>query len=435
MSNNIKICLDSGHSGKNYNQSTQVPDYYESEMAWQLHLLLKSELEEFGFAVSTTRQNQNEDPEVYTRGTLAKDCDMFLSIHSNACGTESVDYPMVYHAYDNKNQAETFALALATAIGETMKTVQVGKTGTRTLTNGGEYYGVMRGARAVDVPLYFIVEHSFHTNKNASLWLLEEENLRLLAKNEAKLIADYYNINNVEDTSGYTRIMGDSIATVEQMEAFLMEMKPEATDFLPLAEYFYKEGKVEGVRGDIAFAQACLETGYFSFGGDVSPEQNNFCGLGATGNGEAGCAFDTMELGARAQIQHLHAYASTENLFQVTVDPRYSYVERGCVPFVEWLGIQENPNHQGWAAGANYGEKILAILEKIINTEVEIVDKSEETTVEIIPDWMKNAVEWMVEQELLCGDGQGNLRVNDPLTRGEFSVILYQYYNKLNQSK
>lgn len=33
---------------------------------------------------------------------------------------------------------------------------------------------------------------------------------------------------------------------------------------------------------------------------------------------------------------------------------------------VEWLGIQENPQGGGWAAGKNYGSKILEILAKII---------------------------------------------------------------------
>ena len=48
------------------------------------------------------------------------------------------------------------------------------------------------------------------------------------------------------------------------------------------------------------------------------------------------------------------------------VDPRFRYVTRGCAPYVEWLGIPENPQGKGWAAGAGYGGKILAILRSII---------------------------------------------------------------------
>lgn len=50
------------------------------------------------------------------------------------------------------------------------------------------------------------------------------------------------------------------------------------------------------------------------------------------------------------------------------VDPRFQYVARGSAPFVEWLGIRENPHGKGWAAGAGYGNKILSILNRIVGT-------------------------------------------------------------------
>ena len=80
----------------------------------------------------------------------------------------------------------------------------------------------------------------------------------------------------------------------------------------------------EGVRGDIAFAQSCLETGNFSFAGSaVTLEQNNFCGMGVTANGLKGNSFSTAQLGIRAQVQHLKAYASTEPLKGECIDPRF----------------------------------------------------------------------------------------------------------------
>lgn len=52
-----------------------------------------------------------------------------------------------------------------------------------------------------------------------------------------------------------------------------------------VVQAYYDEAGREGIRPDVALCQALKETGYFAYGGDVSPEQNNFCGLGATGNG------------------------------------------------------------------------------------------------------------------------------------------------------
>src|SRR5436305_1707857 len=67
-----------------------------------------------------------------------------------------------------------------------------------------------------------------------------------------------------------------------------------------LAQLFITEGESEGVRGDVAFAQAMLETGTFS--GFVGP--NNFGALG----GCAACTHDgfaTAQAGVRAQIDLL----------------------------------------------------------------------------------------------------------------------------------
>ena len=167
------------------------------------------------------------------------------------------------------------------------------------------------------------------------------------------------------------RIMGKSKATVEQLQAYIKKVNPKVTDSVTkLAAIYITEGEAEGVRGDIAFAQSCLETGNFTFcGSAVEFEQNNFCGLGVTKNGIKGNSFDTPIKGVRAQIQHLKAYASNERLMQTCVDPRFLYVARGTAEYVEWLGIQENPTHQGWAAGKGYGKQIIRILNTILGSE------------------------------------------------------------------
>ena len=165
------------------------------------------------------------------------------------------------------------------------------------------------------------------------------------------------------------RIMGQSKATVEQLKTYIKKVNPKVTESVTkLVAIYITEGEAEGVRGDIAFAQSCLETGNFTFAGSaVTFDQNNFCGLGVTQIGMKGNNFDTPVKGIRAQIQHLKAYASNERLLQTCVDPRFLYVTRGTAEYVEWLGIQENPNHQGWAAGKGYGEQIIKILNTILS--------------------------------------------------------------------
>ena len=154
------------------------------------------------------------------------------------------------------------------------------------------------------------------------------------------------------------------------MQSYIQSVNPSVVqsviDMIPL---HLSEGATEGVRGDIAFAQSCLETGNFGFSGSaVTLDQNNFCGMGVTANGMKGNSFDTPQLGIRAQIQHLKAYASKDALKNDLVDPRFNYVTRGSAEYVEWLGQQENPAGKGWAAGAGYGSKILTILQKLVGT-------------------------------------------------------------------
>lgn len=197
----IKICLDAGHAGVKYNQSPVVKTYYESTMNWKLTNLLASKLRNRGFEVILTRNDINKDLSVYNRGAASKGCDLFLSIHSNACNSEAVDYPVVYRAYDNKHNADVFAIQLAQLIAKTMGTRQAGKTATRKNDSGGEWYGVMRGARAVNTPLYFIVEHSFHTNTKATKWLMDDANLEILAEAEADYIESYYGKQNSTESN------------------------------------------------------------------------------------------------------------------------------------------------------------------------------------------------------------------------------------------
>lgn len=167
-----------------------------------------------------------------------------------------------------------------------------------------------------------------------------------------------------------TRITGKAEASAEQMQEYIRakngSVPQGVTDMIP---FYLSEGEAENIRGDIAFAQSCLETGNFTFAGSaVELSQNNFCGLGVTKRGEKGNSFETPQLGIRAQIQHLKAYANTAKLKQGCVDPRFTLVSRGCAPYVEHLGIQENPKGRGWAAGAGYGSRILKILSSIMES-------------------------------------------------------------------
>lgn len=420
-----KICLDAGHVGSKYNQSPVVKTYYESAMVWALHLKLKAQLEARGFQVVTTRASIDTDLGVYERGTASKGCDVFISLHSNACGTESVDYPVVYRAYDNKNNVDTLALKLAKKVGELMGTTQAGRTATRKNSSGGEYYGVLRGARAVGTPYYMLIEHSFHTNTKATKWLSKDANLDKLAVAEADILAEFFGMESSTETEK-TAIMGKAQATAQQMALFCRSKNstPQLTScsLEQLAEMFIEEGEAEGVRGDVAFAQSLHETGYFKFGGIVLPTQNNYAGIGALNGNATGQAasFPDPRTGVRAQIQHLKAYASTEALVNECVDPRFSLVARGVAPYVEWLGAADNPQGRGWAVpGAGYGANIVKLLGQILAYK-DPGDGYPEGT----PAWQKEGFEILVQRGIINSPDVWKARFNQPIMVGEILAII-----------
>ncbi|WAL60069.1 hormogonium tapered terminus morphoprotein TftA [Thermocoleostomius sinensis] len=158
------------------------------------------------------------------------------------------------------------------------------------------------------------------------------------------------------------RIMGQGLSSIEQLSDFLKSNN--SGDFISrfpdIARLYVEEARKEGVNHDIAFCQMCLETGYLKFGGDVSPNQNNFAGIGAIGGGVAGASFPDARTGVKAHIEHLKAYASTEDIAHPPiVDPRFHLVTpRGKAPKVKDLTGK-------WAVDTRYGDKILAILKRL----------------------------------------------------------------------
>lgn len=193
-----KICLDAGHYGK-YNPSPVVAGYYESDMNWKLHLLLKAELEKYGFEVGTTRADKDTDLGLVERGRLGDGYDLLLSLHSNAVGSganEEVDYPVVYIPLNGSGTE--IGWKLAKCIASVMGTRQEGRAETRKGSGNWDYYSVIYGAVSVGVP-GLILEHSFHTNTRSTRWLMEDSNLKALAEAEAKILADHFGMKKPED--------------------------------------------------------------------------------------------------------------------------------------------------------------------------------------------------------------------------------------------
>lgn len=158
-------------------------------------------------------------------------------------------------------------------------------------------------------------------------------------------------------------LLGPGFLTASELHDFFMSQNPDADSemVMRLAKYYIIESSYEYINYSAAFAQMCLETGYLRFGNLVTPEMHNYCGLGAMDAAHPGAVFETEQMGVRAHIQHLQAYATTEDvpLHQELIDPRYSWVHK--TKYVETIdGLAGT-----WATDPEYGNKLEAILLKM----------------------------------------------------------------------
>jgi hypothetical protein len=139
-----------------------------------------------------------------------------------------------------------------------------------------------------------------------------------------------------------------------------------------LAQLFIDEGTADGVRGDLAFVQSAVETGWFTFPsfGQIRPEFFNYSGLNAFGGRPRGTTceaetapsrcFESPRIGIRNQIHLLRSYADPS---VADVDGRLRYAprdRRGIAPNWEDFGWHP-PAPLIWAATADYGNVIVGL--------------------------------------------------------------------------
>lgn len=226
----------------------------------------------------------------------------------------------------------------------------------------------------------------------------KEEEKDLHRKETEEEIAKAKAIENLSKASFSVKhnIVGSNEVSKEQFKSYLLDIEKKngtkykltvsLDEFLTIA---YEEAAAEGIRGDIVVAQAAHESGYFKFGGVLTASDNNFCGLGVTGDGSK-LSFPSARIGLRAQVQHLKAYASKAPLNKALVDPRFNYVTRGIAPSLEELAgkwaipgydrnkyssLQEAANNN-----ASYGQRIYKLIEstkKYSGTPIENGSNSE----------------------------------------------------------
>lgn len=121
----------------------------------------------------------------------------------------------------------------------------------------------------------------------------------------------------------------------------------------------------EAIDPAVAVAQAAKETGWGRFSGVLGPERHNTAGIKIEAGGgnfdpDAHESFESWDEGARAQLNHLGAYAGIPPVG--IPHPRHATVMR-----LEWAGNIRTVEELGarWAPSASYGRDIVAMVQEL----------------------------------------------------------------------
>lgn len=179
----------------------------------------------------------------------------------------------------------------------------------------------------------------------------------------------------VDEHKGHHDIAGKSQVSAEKMASFVKSKNPNAENIDEIAKAFIEVGDKYNIRGDIAFCQSIIETGWFRFDGGtaVTPDQHNYCGMGVTSKGMKGASFASIREGVTAQIHHLWAYSNKNPLpnNEAPLSPRFHLVNRGSAPHWEDLSMR-------WAMNENYGTHILSMYDQLVKYEYKPVEEQEQ---------------------------------------------------------
>ncbi|MBV9662197.1 MAG: glucosaminidase domain-containing protein [Acidimicrobiales bacterium] len=128
-----------------------------------------------------------------------------------------------------------------------------------------------------------------------------------------------------------------------------------------LAAWYIQDGRREGVRGDVAFAQAVLETG--GFGSPDSIELNNYAGIGHCDTCATGWDFPSPQGGVDGQLQLLEIFAGgapPDPIAPVLASlvPGRQTKQGCCSTWDSLTGV--------WATDPIYGSQIVGIYQQML---------------------------------------------------------------------
>lgn len=205
----IKIMLDAGHgAGSDFNRGSVIGN--EGDNNYKYSLVLKRELEKYGFYVGTTRNSITDNPSLSARGNKAQGYDLFISLHSNAASSSVRGIEIYGDINANSPQLmKNLCNNISKAIGTKNRGVRWRTRNPErfyvqpTSPGGSNYYGVLYSNKA---KLGMLIEHVFHTNMQDCKLYVEKR--KEIAQATADTIAQFYGLKKINRPQTKTEVKG-----------------------------------------------------------------------------------------------------------------------------------------------------------------------------------------------------------------------------------
>lgn len=415
----VKIMLDPGHGGgpahnRGFKQVDNLPYCNEGDCNYiYARDFLKPALERYGFKVDMTRSDIWQNPSLKTRGFMARNYDLLLSVHSNAAGG-NVRGVEVWDSTNHKESCKALGDKICAYVSSALATPNRG-TKYRKNNAGSNYYGILRLGYAKK---NMIVEHVFHDNlQDATVY---RKNLDKTANAVAKAIAEFYGL---AEKTGEVKNPPVELTEEKFIQTIVDSLKGQKLNILP----------------SVTTAQAILESNWGK--SSLAMEARNLFGIKAS-----------KDWTGQVYKKQTKEQKPTGEVYTITADFRKygSYLESikdhdkffVSTPWrvQNYKKVLEAKNYKtqalalrecGYATDLNYGHKLIQLIERLGLQQYDKGVGKIVTRYNTVPsEWAKEDWEWGKEKGITDGSNPGGT-----CTREQVIAMIRRYDKQIEVEK
>ena len=392
----LKIMIDPGHGGgpahnRGFRQVDNLPYCNEGDCNFiYARDFLKPALEKYGFKIDMTRSDIWQNPSLKTRGFMARNYDLLLSVHSNAAGG-NVRGVEVWDSTNPKESCKVLGDKICAYVSSALGTPNRG-TKYRRNNAGSNYYGILRLGYAKK---NMIVEHVFHDNlQDATVY---RKNLDKTANAVARAIAEFYGL---AEKIGNAKTPPVELTEEKFIQSIVDSLKGQKLNILP----------------SVTIAQAILESNWGK--SSLAREACNLFGIKASKDwsGEV-YKKQTKEQKPTGEVYKINADFRKYGSYLESIKDHDKFFVSTPWRVQNYKKVLDAKNYKdqslalrecGYATDLNYGHKLIQLIERLgLQQYDKGVGKIVTRDNSVPSDWAKEDWQWGKEKGITDGSNPG----------------------------